>query len=293
MFSLNQVHEVHFRSVDEIFQYATSHLITRNHNFGFRGHEDAGWKLEPTLIRFTDLIKDAYPEYANDRHIIMKVLPRLHDEFRRNLIINNDLSQDKIDNMDLWQFGQHFGLPSPLLDWTFSPFVALFFSLAATGKQQVNDARCLWVLNIDLIDVINRSVIQEVRPKYIDSIKPERLLSEQFPTLEIIHEINENNKRMAFQQGFFTKHQYYRSLEVWIDRIVEELHFKKSDAPLLQKLTYRCTAKERVAALDKLDHMNINSRTLYPDISGSVKGAVDSTFRSFQEPMGKGFAFSI
>ena len=44
--------------------------------------------------------------------------------------------------------------------------------------------------------------------------------------------------------------------------------------------------------LDRLDTMNINSRTLFPDVFGSVKDAIESTFRSFQAPRRKNFSYS-
>jgi hypothetical protein len=143
-----------------------------------------------------------------------------------------------------------------------------------------------------LLQLLNESVVQEVRPKFKDRLKSEDLLDEQFPVLRVIQELNENNRRLVFQQGFFTKHDYYRSLEVWLNRIVAELHFNRSDRPLLQKCTFSCTEGERISFLDKLDAMNINPRTLFPDIAGSVLGAIDETFRSFQEPSSKGFHFS-
>jgi hypothetical protein len=108
----------------------------------------------------------------------------------------------------------------------------------------------------------------------------------------VVEEVNENNRRMAFQQGFFTKHDYYRSFEVWMKRIVDQLTFKKAESPLLHKYSLPCSEADRWAVLDKLDAMNINHRTLFPDITGSVRGAKDATFRNFQAPRFKSMNFS-
>ena len=194
--------------------------------------------------------------------------------------------------MDIWQYGQHFGLPSPLLDWTHSPYVALFFALTEHGGDGHEESRCIWVIDLELIGQINFMVTDQVWLKFREKIQSEELLKEQFPILEVVREIDQNNRRLAFQQGFFTKHEYYVSLEVWLNRIISEVAMKNADRPVLHKYIFSCSELERISFLDKLDKMNINNRTLFPDISGSVKDAIDSTFRSFQSPSIKAFHFS-
>jgi hypothetical protein len=295
MYELGIPDEKDFQSITEFFDYASEKLITRDYDYGFRGHSDSDWELETTLSRFVNEIQSHYPERsANyERELLTDLcLQRLHKQFKNNLITNNDLPQDRIEKIDLWQYGQHFGLPSPLLDWTHSPFIALFFAISEPVKTGADSSRCVWVINLNMLTHVNNQVIEEVRPKYENSISPESALNQQFPISEIVQEFNENNRRIAFQQGFFTKHEYYKSLEVWLKRVVGEMSFHKGDAPVLTKLTFPCSEKERMSMLDRLDKMNINNRTLFPDIFGSVKGAVDTVYRSFQAPKVRGFAFS-
>lgn len=284
-----------FQSVTEFFDYASEKLITRDYDYGFRGHANSGWQLETTLSRFVSEIQLNYPERGshNERELLTKLcLQRLHEEFGNNLITNNDLPQDRVEKIDLWQYGQHFGLPSPLLDWTHSPFIALFFAISESAKNEEEKTRCVWVINLNMLTHVNDQVINEVRPKFENQISPESVLYQQFPTSEIVREINENNRRIAFQQGFFTKHEYYKSLEVWLKRVVDEMTFGKGDSPVLRKLNFPCSERERASMLDRLDKMNINNRTLFPDIFGSVRGAVDTVYRSFQAPKFRGFTFS-
>lgn len=292
MYEISKPFENTFSSVTDFFKFASEQLITRDHNFGFRGHSDATWQLEPTLTRFIDEIQSAYQNGQRDRDLIHRMAVRkLHETFKKNLLINSDLSQDRIEKIDLWQYGQHFGLPSPLLDWSHSPYVALFFALQRRGPIE-GSLRCVWVLNVDLLNELNRAVVSEIRPRFKDTIKGEELLNEQFPVMDVVQEANQANRRIAFQQGFFTKHEYYRSLEVWVNRISPELNFTRASMPLMQKYSFKCQESERLLVLDKLDKMNINNRTLFPDIFGSVRDAVDSTFRSFQSPRFRQFSYS-
>jgi hypothetical protein len=281
-----------FKSPSELFEFIPSKLITRNHRYGFRGHRSAAWALEPTVSRFVDRVLAVFPERGADREGTTKrVLRRLREEFVKNLIINNDLPQDRIEKIDIWQYGQHFGLPSPLLDWTYSPYVALFFALWEPANESQNTPRCVWAVNLEMIELLNQMIIDEVRPHCKGKIEPEEFLNQQIPTLDIVQDINENNRRQAFQQAFFTKHEHYRSLEVWLKRITSELTRNKADRPVLHKYVFACTERERIEALDWLDRMNINSRTLFPDTFGSVMEAIDATLRSFQDPAHKHYSF--
>lgn len=285
----NTVHTQKYSSVDELFESVYKNLVTRNHKYGFRGHSNSEWKLEPTVSRYVDSIKRGYgSDKINRNSINQATINKLHSNFKNNLIANNDLPHDKIDNIDLWQYGQHFGLPTPLLDWSYSPYVSLFFALEETHSED----RCLWILNLELIEYINSKVVDEVRPKFKDRISPESALNEQFPTLNIISDVSEFNRRKTFQQGFFTKHEYYYSLESWLNRITKELHFDITDKHVLEKHIFKCDEHQRIKALDALDRMNINHRTLFPDVFGSVQGAIASTYRSFSDPMVKHFNFS-
>jgi hypothetical protein len=81
--------------------------------FLFRGQMDSNWKLESNLER----IRVADQLLAMFKHECERL--QVEDAIR-----TNDLS--------LLALGQHFGLPTRLLDWTESPYTAVFLRLAIT-----------------------------------------------------------------------------------------------------------------------------------------------------------------
>ncbi|MEO1894463.1 FRG domain-containing protein [Alloalcanivorax venustensis] len=293
MYTISETQVKKFEDIKCVETYIHDNLITRQHRLGFRGHANANWGLETTLVRYVDKIMNTFPERQESFEETYRVANAiLHRDFRRNLITNSDLPQEQVEKIDVWQYGQHFGLPSPLLDWTYSPYIALYFAVADKLNSKSEEPCAIWVINLDILDMMNRIVVEDIRPKYADKISPTEFLNQTFPALEIVGEPYEGNKRIVFQQGFFTKLDYYRSIEIWISKIGRDLPQPKADRIFLQKLEFPCNQRESMELLDKLDKMNVNGRTLFPDILGTVKDTIDSTSRWFQTPKYKPFHFS-
>ncbi|TNE99366.1 MAG: FRG domain-containing protein, partial [Bacteroidetes bacterium] len=111
-------------------------------DYVYRGHACRTWKLEPTIDR---IIKD--PESPKREMHLSKF--KFETRGRRGA----HPPQIKDDN-DWWALGQHHGLATPLLDWTESPFVALFFA-ANTALNYKSDYITITALALSAIDERN------------------------------------------------------------------------------------------------------------------------------------------
>jgi len=127
-------------TIDEYF--------THYNNYIFRGHADADWKLESTLAR---VVNKTYKKMSDRQQATSDQIK----QFKENIRGRTHLDLNKTTDDEIWALGQHFGLYTPLLDWTRSPYVALFFSLfgpSASGK------RVLWaILEEDIVRISKKN----------------------------------------------------------------------------------------------------------------------------------------
>ena len=111
---------------DELFQDSWNPDLGRfRSRFAFRGLSDATYRLETTLIRLGGIYQDL------ERHLL-----RNFSKYALRNVVERD---------SVWHWlsvAQHYGLPTRLLDWTYSPFVAMHFATANIEKFDIvgNDA---------------------------------------------------------------------------------------------------------------------------------------------------------
>jgi hypothetical protein len=219
-------HDLHLR-LDDYFTHYDGYI--------FRGQADAKWKLESSLTRS---IHRVYPD-ATASQIRSLTASHLY-RFRRNIRGRCDLDLGKVDDERLWALGQHFGLYTPLLDWSRSPYVALFFSLYGPCESGL---RSLWALF--------ESDIDEFWPPTVRS-------SEK---IKIIHPLGHENQRLVSQNGLF--------LSVPVGKSADDMILKCKDLDYVTLYRFTFPDAIRNDILAALNNMNINHASLFQDLSGS------------------------
>jgi hypothetical protein len=108
----------------------------------FRGHQKAEWKLKSTLARhFT-----APPSHTTGINISGMI-----DHFVVNLAsVGIAVPFDKTDLRGKLEYARHYGVPSPLIDFSLSPYVALFFAFNGVRPLQARakDYSAVYCINI-------------------------------------------------------------------------------------------------------------------------------------------------
>jgi hypothetical protein len=165
----------------------------------------------------------------------------------------SDSDVDKQRSLVDLALAQHHGLPTRLLDWTESPYVAAFFAFleAATetpARDLPDDRVAVWAL-----DRSSEAWSADVG-------------------VEVVTVPRIDNARLRNQEGHFTlSRSPFPDLESYLEAVEGRGTVSGGKPSLIQ---FSIPAKEAENALAELDVMGIKPSRLYPDISGCVVSAM-------------------
>lgn len=198
--------------------------------FIFRGQSNSDWELKSSFDRLFDNV-----QVANEMLNEFKIDCEKYDLYN-STILN--------DSMSIMALGQHFGLPTRLLDWSFSPYIAAFFAFSDINLNNYNcDHVAVWSINVE------------------DEISNQEL------GLDIINIKQVGNHRLRNQDGLFT---YLKSSDRDLEQFIKKLPFER-DTPILRKILLR--KSEMALALNDLDAMGVNNLRIFPDLGGVALNA--------------------
>jgi len=217
----------------------------------FRGHANAEWKVESSLDRWERLHAKKHGGVGVPRHVHLRA-------FRQATRAISPVEMPKDDEAAAWAIAQHHGLRTPLLDWSLSPFVALFFAfedefLEEDGELTAPKTRAVLALSTSAI----ASGDDGGRRKH--GAFP-RVYSPSGPV----------SQRLLAQSSLFLMMPEHTDLESFIREHAGELAAGGAgEGAVLKKI--RMPSEGRRECLKMLNKMNINRLTLFPDLDGAAR----------------------
>jgi hypothetical protein len=161
---------------------------------------------------------------------------------------------------EFWALGQHYNLATPLLDWSLSPYIATFFAFCSIEPSESGE-RCIWALKTLAIAEGNEAISKDCAAYGTDKSK-KYFEKSRTPIVELLEPSLDDNPRIINQAGLFTRGPVLLPLEEWVNEFLSDYK---------QVALYRITLpdSERETVLTALDLMNINSASLFPDLTGA------------------------
>jgi hypothetical protein len=217
-------------------------------NFIFRGQKSNQWKLKTSFHRTNrfDLIRFGLEDVSKLNHYLSSILNKSFD------------LQSPIEHGALLNIAQHHGFPTPLLDWTESPFIAAYFAFCDVQKDQNQ------IKNDDYVRlfIFNKYEWQNAVPTTADMTSPMKY----FSTHQLLPIYN---SRATPQQSVVTSTNI-NDIESWLDSVTPENHkyLIKIDIP----------ANERSLVMKELNIMGITAASLFPGIEGTCKALKERLF---------------
>jgi hypothetical protein len=239
--------------------------------WGFRGQRNASWSLQTSLereLRLEHWYRNNGGHYyldreANGRELLLRFQEQA-PRYTHDLPAANDVAS--------WLgLMQHYGAPTRLLDWTDSPYVALYFAI-----EEPDDVAAIWAIDLGWVEERGRELITpnglpampragDARVEYLNN-----LLGQS--TMPLIFRIDpiKGNSRIFAQSGFFLWKLFEQT--PFFDQILTSMirHPEIPCMPVVRKL--EVSRGLRTEFLERLGSMGIHHSSLFPSERRDIQG---------------------
>ena len=211
----------------------------------FRGQEK-GWRLRTAFHRSgrTDLRRFRVEDVAT-LHRVLSARTKHYFDFQ---------NADEVGAF--WGLIQHHGYPTPILDWTYSPYVAAFFAFQEIDKHSPGDGNArIYVFDGDLWKSKFLQLHFMDASQLHFSIWP-------FPAIE--------NERVVPQQAVSTGTN--------VDNLEWYIRQRETETRKSFLWAYDIPRSERNTVISELKYMGITAGTLFPGLDGACEELKEINF---------------
>ena len=203
----------------------------------------------------------------------------------------------------LWNWialAQHHGLPTRLLDWSFSPFVALHF--ATVNRVEWNSDAMIWCVDCVKIKNYLPTKLQRLLKREDSDVLTVEMLDELAPTLTALDALSKKPFLAFFEPPSLDERIINQaallSVSSRADLSVSRWLYEHKE--LFHRIVIPAKLKQEIR--DKLDQANINERILFPGLDGlslwltryySPTGAPQLVSRDFRQGTDSAFNSAV
>lgn len=203
-----------------------------------------GWKLKSSFDR-------KYPNISKRQEKLKEIL----NHFKKKLEALPNIQSNSLDDNEIWAIGQHYGLLTPLLDWSECPYIAAYFAFFKENPNYQTNCRVIYALN----RVLKRLLISKSKDRFV-----------KFYDLDLKKKALDKiqNERLRKQKDKFTESLNGDDIKTNIERLIRKRSFYKEKVILAEILIPNKVRNECIAFLES---KKITHGTLFPDYGGAVE----------------------
>jgi hypothetical protein len=266
------------------FNRLIEYLNTFDDPYYFRGQSNAEWFLESSYLRLAK-------KYMKDHSFISK---KSQIEFGKEYVLDDLVGRlhlltdeiiEKDDPFSKLSFLQHFGAHTHIIDFTLSPFIALYFSLSVDSKSKFSAIYAINAMNLIEINEItekqmlrniekkDNKLIEKIPPKFSDNYFDDLVRFYNYhcknsknEKLQLLNFLKPKklNPRIQIQQGIF---MIPTDIETDVEAVLNKLYSKSPND--VMKIIFPSEWSTKL--YNYLGKHNINGETLFPGLEGYIR----------------------
>ena len=220
----------------------------------YRGMPDADFSIITSLTRV-----------CKDKRALLE--PAILSNFTKYAAL-----EDPSIESSVWRqmiLGQHHGLPTRLLDWSFSPLTSLHFAVTEHDLSQMDQHdSVVWQIDVDELHSLLPQKYQDIMKKEQTTVFSLRMLQEACEGPKQYDEDMQGKAMViveppSIEQRIINQYSFFSIVPIDMEN-VEEFIDKYTES----SIKYVIKKEIRWQVRDLLDQLNISERIVYPGLDG-------------------------
>lgn len=259
---------IEINSFEEYLLYIKNYCKKNKGELWYRGHNSNTWQLKPNLYRGAKMLTGSSDEIVTLEYDFVNFKKEFY-KLKKEIIKESLFDISKLNDFHIMFIAQHYGLLTPILDWTTDPLVALFFAMDGYTYKE-NEFPVIYILKPGLCNANSYLVRSDktniTEPLCIDGMNKyfDRWVDDlnnspaNYIPIAIFSEIDFSH-RICRQSGKFTLHGALGPLNFsWNDIAI-------GDEKLVDAIKINPEAVKEIE--EYLAVLNINKKSIYRDVS--------------------------